>query len=102
MYKLQVTHQAAEELERITDYIAVQLDSPGAALDWLLEVDKHYERLENTPYMYEACHDAILRRKGYRRIVIRNYILVYKIAELEKTVQILHFFHGTQNYEMLI
>ncbi len=102
MYKVEITQQAAQELERIMDYIATKLDSPIAALEFATEIMQHYERLENAPYLYEACRDAKLRALGYRRVVIKNYILIYRVDEATARVYILHFFHGTQAYQNLI
>ncbi len=39
---------------------------------------------------------------GYRRAVIRNYIMVYKVDDAARQVTILRLFHGKQNYEDLI
>lgn len=35
-------------------------------------------------------------------VVIRNYIMIYQVDKDRKTVNILRFFHGKQDYEKLI
>lgn len=61
-----------------------------------------YSDLEKMPLMYEFCRDPRLRALGYRKAVIKSYIMVYKVDEAAKTVYILRFFYGRQNYEKLI
>lgn len=48
--------------------------------------------------MYEKCFDPRLKREGYRKAVIKHYILVYKFDESAKTVNVLRFFYGAQDY----
>ena len=54
------------------------------------------------PLMYEACHDPYLKELGYRKAVIRNYIMVYKVDKDVKAVYVMRLFHGRQDYEKLI
>ncbi len=48
------------------------------------------------------CRAARLRRLGYRKAGIKNYIMIYKVREVDRSVQVLRFFHGKQAYERLI
>ena len=50
--------------------------------------------------MYAECQDKRLRAEGYRKIVIKNYVLVYD--EASKTVNVLRFFYGAQDYVKFI
>ena len=52
--------------------------------------------------MYELCRDPRLRALEYHKAVIKNFIMVYKVDEAAKTVHILRFFYGRQDYEKLI
>jgi plasmid stabilization system protein ParE len=52
--------------------------------------------------MYAKCQNMRLEKEGYRKIPIKNYILVYKINEKTKTASILRFFYGAQDYLELI
>ena len=61
-----------------------------------------YEKLETMPLMFARCRDARLRSMGYRRAVIKNYVMIYRVAESKKTVYILRFFYGARDYEKLL
>jgi plasmid stabilization system protein ParE len=102
MYKLIVTELAHRDLDNIASYIAVQLANPAAASDFLDEVDRCYGYLERNPMMYSKCGDSRLGKEGYRKAVIKNYILVYKVDEIGKTVIVLRFFYGAMDYSKLI
>ena len=102
MYKLFITELAHQDLGHIISYIAVKLSNPKAAGDFLDEVTACYGFLKSTPKMYERCQDRRLGEEGYRKAVIKNYVLVYKISEESKTVSIMRFFYGAQDYTKLI
>lgn len=102
MYKLVITELAHQDLDRIVSYIVVQLSNSKAAGDFLDEVTAYYGFLKSTPMMYERCQDRRLGEEGYRKAVIKNYVLVYKISEESKTVSIMRFFYGAQDYTKLI
>lgn len=52
--------------------------------------------------IYAVCQDRRLEAEGYRKVVINNYIAVYKVSEETSTVSILRFFYGAQDYLQLI
>ncbi|NLI41502.1 MAG: type II toxin-antitoxin system RelE/ParE family toxin [Caldisericales bacterium] len=102
MYKLVITELAHQDLDSIVSYIAVQLSNAKAAGDFLDEVTVCYGFLKSNPMMYERCQDRRLGEEGYRKAVIKNYVLVYKINEESKIVSIMRFFYGAQDYTKLI
>lgn len=102
MYKVFISELANEDLENIVSYIAIKLSSPNAATTFLNEVSKCYEHLKTNPFMYEKCRDYKLQKDGYRRVVIKNYVLIYKVNEEAKVVNIYRFFYGARNYIDLI
>ena len=97
-YKLIETRLASQDLDNILEYMAVRLQNPAAASAFADAVEQCYDLLEHTPLMYEACRDLRLRAKGYRKAVIRNYVLIYKVDEKNRTVLLLRVFYGKQDY----
>ena len=102
MYRLVVSELAHIDLDNIVAYIAVELINPEAAAILLDKVEKCYHYLTSNPFMYERCHDVHLKKEGYRKAVINNYVLVYKVDEAVKTIIIYRFFYGAQDYVRLI
>lgn len=97
-YKLIETRLASQDLDNILEYMAVRLQNPATASAFADAVEQCYDLLEHTPLMYEACRDLRLRAKRYRKAVIRNYVLIYKVDEKNQTVLLLRFFYGKQDY----
>ena len=102
MYKVTVSSRAEEDLDGIIGYIAEKLSSPAAASALLDKVYECYDNLEKNPYIYEECRNPVLKREGYRRVVVNNYIMIYKIYENAKAVVAHGFFYGGQDYTALI
>ena len=104
MYSLNITERAEYDLEKIIRYISENLSAPQAASDFADKVYECYERIEQNPYIYEESRDPKLKKEGFRRAVIKNYIMLYKVYENAepKKVIIHRFFHSSQDYANLI
>lgn len=101
-YKIENTPLAEQDLDGILSYIAENLGNKTAAVSFLDEVDACYINLEQMPFMYEQCRDPQLRALGYRKAIIKNYVMIYRVDEDKKIVYILRFFYGRRDYEKLI
>ncbi len=101
-YKVVQTDLFQHDLDGVIRYIALALDNKSAATALLDAMDRCFDDLGRTPLMYEVCRDPHLRELGYRRAVIRSYIVVYKVDDTARRVTILRLFHGRQDYENLI
>jgi plasmid stabilization system protein ParE len=101
-YNLVRTDPFQQDLDAVIGYIALVLKNKVAAASLLDSVKKCYDEIERMPLMYEACRDPYLKSLGYRKAVIHNYVMVYKVDEERKKVYIMRFFHGSQDYEKLI
>lgn len=102
MYKLTITELAQNDLDEIVKYILVECANKMAAVSFLDEVDKCYSLLQTNPRIYSKCLNKRLEKEGYRRALIKNYLLVYKIDDAAKNVVIMRFFYSAQDYLNLI
>lgn len=83
-YKLVETALAQADLDAILSYLALSLENPAAATAFANEVEKCYAALEQLPYLYEQCRDPRLSSKGYRKAVIKHYLLIYRVDEAQR------------------
>lgn len=97
-YKVVVSNSANEDLDAILTYIIDKLDNRMAALRIANEVDAVYDSLARHPDMYGFSLDARLAEKGYRRAVIQNYVMLFRVDEGAKQVLIVRFFYGRRDY----
>ena len=100
-YKITTTGEAENEIEKITTYISETLQNPSAADHFLNDLALCYGHLTRMPQMYALCPDVRLRALGYRKAVMKNFILVYKVEQAEQTVYVLRVFYGRRDYENL-
>lgn len=102
MYKLKIAVSAQKDLEAIYEYISIDLANPTAAEAFFDEVEKCYDSLIWQPYMYEQCRNERLRAAGYRRAVIKKYIMIYFVDDSIETIYVMRFFYGARDYEKMI
>lgn len=101
-YSLLVTELAEEDLDAIVHYIIQELSAPDAAGAFLDDVAQCYGRLIDNPEIYALCADGYLSAKGYRRAVIRHYVLIYKVDASRRQVIVMRLFYGARDYEKFL
>jgi len=102
MYDLKISEAAQRDLSDIVEYIAGNLYNPIAAGTFLDEVEKCYNKLKENPYIYAKCDDIRLESEGYRKVHIKNYLLVFKVDDKYNTVYIYRIFYGKRDYLKLL
>ncbi len=98
MYKLIITRLADSDLTEIVDYISTKLLNPSAALDFLDEVESQYGYLQSNPRLFSVCLDPRLAEKEYRKVVVGNYLILFRIDEEAESVYILRVVYHRRNY----
>jgi toxin ParE1/3/4 len=101
-YKILRTDKADEQLREIVFYIADDAGSVDLALNYLDEIETAIRRLEDFPASGSIPRYAILRRQGYRVLIVERHLVFYKINEVEKTVTIYAVIDGRREYRNLI
>jgi addiction module RelE/StbE family toxin len=101
-YKLIVSKEAHRDVDEITNYIANELKNTVAAVGFLNDVESGYRHVEGNPFMYGFCNDERLRNEGYRKIPIKNYLVVYRTDEAQKSVFIVRILYGPRDYTKLL
>ncbi len=48
--------------------------------------------------MFCECEDTYLKRKGYRKALINNYLLIFRLDGKARKVYVLRFFYAGQDY----
>ena len=98
MYKVIVSELAHEDLRNIIKYIKDTLCAPDAAAGFADQVQQCYANLKNNPLLYTRCADERLKKDGYRRVLIKNYVLVFKVDAGKKIVKVYRLFYGAEDY----
>lgn len=101
-YKIVRTDQADEQFRNIIFYIADDSGSIDIALDYLGKIEKAVKRLEDFPLSGSIPRYSILRKQGYRVVVVERHLVFYKVNSDERVVTIYAIVDGRQEYKNLI
>ena len=101
-YKLEVTPEAEQDTDKIVKYMVEKLINHSAATRFLDDVNESYQRIEKNPHMYCLCQDPRLQDMGYRKVVIKNYLILYRIDEISNTVYVVRIVYGGRNYTEMV
>jgi toxin ParE1/3/4 len=81
-YALKITPAARDDLEAIYQYISDDLYNEPAAEQLMDKIETNFMRLKEFPFSYKYVNDEILKSKGYRKLIVDNYIGLYIVDEL--------------------
>ncbi|MDY4755611.1 MAG: type II toxin-antitoxin system RelE/ParE family toxin [Candidatus Faecousia sp.] len=92
-YEVRLMNQALQDLDEIYSYIARNLQEPGVAAELLDALESEILSLEYLPYRCSerrigSFANSGYRQLGYRQLIVKNYIVVYRIDETHKQVLI--------------
>ena len=96
-YDIILTKSAKENLTEIYSYISQNLKEPSVANKLMQRIEKSIFNLERLPYIHQKIHIK-LGNKKYRRLIVGNYIILYKIDESNKIVYISNVIYGKKDY----
>lgn len=101
-YTIKVTTKAADDLDNIYRYISQELFATSSVTNILDRIEKEIMRLREFPFSCNYVADEYLRNKGYRKLIVDNYIVFYLAQEEMKQVIIIRVLYGKQKYENLL
>ena len=87
MFTLEITQSAETDLDKITDYLGFELSNPKAALALLDEIDRVSATLTDSPELFPLCSDSRLAEQGYRKAIVRAYIVDHAKPNFSKPQQ---------------
>lgn len=101
-YTIKMTPKAADDLDKIYRYISEELFATSSVINMLDRIEKEIMRLRKFPFSCNYLADQYLRNKGYRKLIVDNYIVFYLINEVKEQVIIMRVLYGKQKYENLL
>ncbi len=101
-WHIRYTPLAYEDLDNIDTYVSTVLLSPQAALNLLDEIEEAINRLKEFPFTGSEVSDPYLASKGYRKLVVQNYLVFHLINQVQKRVIIMRVLYGAREYRSLL
>lgn len=87
-YKVKVTPGTIRELDQIYEYIANEKLAPENAEGQADRIKKSILSLDTFPQSHQERNEGRYAGKGYRQLLIDNYIVIFRIDEPCKTVYV--------------
>ena len=101
-YSIKFTSIAEVDLNGTYEYIYEELFDEAAANNLMEKIETDIMRLREYPFYCSYVSDKSLKARGYRRLIIDNYIVFYLVNEDEQQVIIMRILYGARNYENLL
>lgn len=101
-YKIVRTDKADEQLREIIFYIAEDSGSIDIALNYLDKIEAAINELEDFPMSGSIPRYSILRKQGYRVLIVERHLIFYKVDENKRIVIIYAIVDGRREYRNLI
>jgi len=102
MYQIVRTEKADNQLRDLIYYIADDSGSVDEALKYLDKLEKSMMRLSEFPESGSTPRYAILRKQGYRVLIVEKHLAFYKVDNTNKVVTIYAVVDSRQEYRNLI
>lgn len=87
-YKVKLAPKAVQDLERIYQYIASEKQTPVIAKGQIDRIKEAILNLSIFPYAHQVRKEGKYAKRGYRQLLVDNYIVVYRIDEVPKIVYV--------------
>lgn len=98
VYKVLIFPTARQDLLEIIEYLNTL--SPQAALAYYDLLTEQIAGLSTMPHRCPRPRDLALAAKGYRYLIVKDYLVFYKVVE--DTVQIHRILYGRRDYTALL
>lgn len=87
-YKVKINPRAIRELDNIYEYIAAEKLAPENAKGQVNRIKNAILDLGTFPQSHQERHEGRYAGKGYRQLIVDNYIVIFRIDEINKTVYV--------------
>ncbi len=87
-YKIKLSPRAFRDIDDIFSYIALEKLSPENARGQTDRIWTALKKLETFPQSHQERNEGRYAGKGYRQLLIDNYIAIFRIDETKKVIHI--------------
>ncbi len=100
-YRILRTDKANDQLFDVIQYIAADAGA-NIALQYLDKLEAAVMNLADFPYSGTVPRYSILKKQGYRVLIVERHLVFYKVDEEKQTVMIHAVVDGRQEYRNLV
>ena len=101
-YNIYVSNNAKQDLLNIRCYITNVIGAQMALNNLLITIDKAIFSLEKNPLRCSKISNNTIKKYDVRKLLVKNYIIFFRIIDDTKSVQILRVLYVRRNLKKLI
>lgn len=102
MYELEFLPIAQQDMSDIAKYINKVLCNPIAAMNTIRRMVAAAEDLQVQPYSCPVYYPPRELPFEYRKLVVGNYIMFYRVDEQKKLITIVRVIYAKRNYSSML
>lgn len=100
--RIDISKPAENDLRDLVRYISAQLSVPMTAMEMLEAMEQAMASLEEMPHRASAVADERLASIGYRKLMVKNYIIFFSIDEQARVVDVERILYGRRNWRAIL
>ncbi|NMB24865.1 MAG: type II toxin-antitoxin system RelE/ParE family toxin [Firmicutes bacterium] len=97
-YRIDVSEPAENDLRDIVRYISSQLSAPITAIEMMDTIEDAIVGLTEMPQKYALVTDERLASMGYRKLVVKNYIVFFTVNQRSRTIEVERILYARRNW----
>ncbi len=101
-YRVDVSEPAENDLRDIVRYISAQLLAPMTALKMVSTLEEAIMDLKVMPQKCPPVTDDRLAMMGYRKLLVKNYIVFFTIDEKSKIVDVERILYARRDWHHIL
>ncbi|MFZ3131548.1 MAG: type II toxin-antitoxin system RelE/ParE family toxin [Desulfosporosinus sp.] len=101
-YRVDVSEPAENDLRDIVRYISAQLSAPMNALKMMDTVEEAIMGLAVMPQKCPSVTDERLAMMGYRKLLVKNYVVFFTIDEKSKVVDVERILYARRDWRHIL
>ena len=102
VYEVFITETAFKDLADIAFYVSDALQEPDISKKLIATIKEGVFSLENLPNRNALVTDKYLASKGYRKLLVENYLVFYIVSDDEKMVYVSRVLYAKRNWMDLL
>ena len=101
-YRIDISKPAENDLRDILNHISSQFEAPITAFKMLETFEQSMAGLSKLPQRVPKVSDKRLSAMGYRKLIVKNYIIFFSINEKKKIFDIERILYRRRNWQAII
>lgn len=97
-YEVKLLARAVQDMEKIYRYISETLLEPQTAERIASQLSQEILSLEEIPYRFPERRWGKYAKRGYRQLLVKKFLVVYRINEKQSQVIVVTVQHGSRNF----